>query len=684
MFGSLNISHSDSFKKITFALQFLIMKKTGILYLFCLCFYLVNAQEEPKSLLPEANINLQKDSLQFLKNKRDKNIPLDSIKNMYGGRYVDYQKISYAFDTIQIDTTLHIDKYFRHNFTQKDDFEWAPFPNQGQTFVKLSHQFVHNDILPVFGATAKLFDYLSIEDITYYHVPTPTTILFYNSGMDGQMLNSTFTTNFSKFTNFSVGYKGLRSIGNYQRARSSHINFRTTFSYYNPAKRYQFRTHFISQKLDNLENGGLTATSVKEFKDDNPDFQSRGRVNVNLYDARSFLKSDRFYYEHELRLTNTKDSLQQNLTNLKVGHHFSFEASKYQFSSTDTDYFDNNEALFGERLEDYTKDKTELRTIQNQVYLKFNSPWIFGNFKVFGAVNSINQAYDAVKTLETENIPNERNINFTSIGGSWNGKYKGVFINGYAQQVINGENLNSNLHINAGFQLKNNVSAKAGLQIKTQTPNLNYTLNQSNFTNLNWNQNFDSEAYRTIYGSIGTKWLKADLFLHQIENYAYFDATSRANQYSQIIDYLKLKVQSELQLGHFHLNNTLLYQNVAQGKEVFRVPEFVTRNTLYYQDYFFKGDPLFAQIGISFKYYTNYYANSFNPVLNEFYLQNSSQVGNYPSFDVFVNGEVRRTRIYFKVENVTASITGRNYFVTPNQPARDLIMRLGVVWNFWN
>ena len=127
-----------------------------------------------------------------------------------------------------------------------------------------------------------------------------------------------------------------------------------------------------------------------------------------------------------------------------------------------------------------------------------------------------------------------------------------------------------------------------------------------------------------------------------------------------------------------------MYQKLARGGNVFRVPEFVTRNTLYYQNYFFKGKPLLAQIGITFKYFTKYYANEFNPVLNEFYLQNNTQIGDYPTFDVFVNGEVRRTRIYFKVENVTASLTGRNYFASPNNPARDLSIRLGLVWNFWN
>lgn len=663
------------------------MKKLLLLYIFFFGLNTLFAQEKDNDLFVQDVFIKKNDTLKKTPNKKDAIIPLDSIRNMYGGRYVDYKYINHVYDTIQIDTTLQIKNYFKHNYTEKDDFEWAAFANQGQTYVKLGHNFTNNQLIPIFGATAKLYNYYNIQDIKYFHVPTPTTILFYNSGMDGQVLNSTFTTNFSKFSNFSIAYKGLRSIGDYQDATASHVNFRTTYSFYNPANRYQFRTHFISQTITNKENGGLTEDSVTAFVNDDSEFSSRGFINVNLENSESYLKNDRFYFEHELRLLNPKDSLKQKLTNLKAGHHLSFNKNRYQFDSSDTEYFTDNETIFGAILDEDndTKDKTEITSVENQVYLKFNSPWILGDFKVFGTLNNITQEYDSIKVVDDEtSITNKRTLNYTSFGGSWNGKYKGVFINGYTQQVITGEHLNSNLHANAGFQLKNNIGAKVGFQLKTATPNLNTTLNQSNFTNLNWSQDFNSEIYRTVYGSIFTKWVDAKFSIHQIENFTYFDTTSKASQYNQVIDYLKLRINSELVFGKFHFNNSIQYQKVTQGSEVLRVPELITRNTFYFQDYFFKGDPLFAQIGVTFKYYSKYYGNEFNPVLNEFYLQNNSKVGGYPVFSAFVNGEVRRTRIYFKVENFTSDYTGRNYLVTSNQPEKDFVMRLGIVWNFWN
>jgi len=125
-----------------------------------------------------------------------------------------------------------------------------------------------------------------------------------------------------------------------------------------------------------------------------------------------------------------------------------------------------------------------------------------------------------------------------------------------------------------------------------------------------------------------------------------------------------------------------MYQNVSSGSSVFRVPEFVTRNTFYYTDYWFKGKPMLVNIGVTFKYFTKYNVNAYNPLLAEFRIQNDEQIG-FPTIDVFFNAQVRRTRLYFKVDNATSSLTDKNYFSAPNYPYRDLTIRFGLVWNWF-
>ena len=39
---------------------------------------------------------------------------------------------------------------------------------------------------------------------------------------------------------------------------------------------------------------------------------------------------------------------------------------------------------------------------------------------------------------------------------------------------------------------------------------------------------------------------------------------------------------------------------------LFMMQEIVTRNTLYYKDYWFKGKPMLVNIGATFNYFTKY------------------------------------------------------------------------------
>ena len=75
--------------------------------------------------------------------------------------------------------------------------------------------------------------------------------------------------------------------------------------------------------------------------------------------------------------------------------------------------------------------------------------------------------------------------------------------------------------------------------------------------------------------------------------------------------------------------------------------------------------------------------NDYSPLLSEFHIQNTEEFGGFPMFDFFANARVRRTRIYFKFENITAAFTGRDYYSAPLHPYRDFVIRFGLVWNFF-
>ena len=137
------------------------------------------------------------------------------------------------------------------------------------------------------------------------------------------------------------------------------------------------------------------------------------------------------------------------------------------------------------------------------------------------------------------------------------------------------------------------------------------------------------------------------LNLTNIENYAYFGEDNLPAQATENITYLKVKASKEFRYKKFALDNTVMYQNVSSGSTVFRVPDLVSRNTLYYSDSWFQGKPVYVQIGATLKYFTWHKGNAYNPLLAEFTIQNTDEIG-YPTLDVFFNAQVRRTRIYLE------------------------------------
>ena len=93
---------------------------------------------------------------------------------------------------------------------------------------------------------------------------------------------------------------------------------------------------------------------------------------------------------------------------------------------------------------------------------------------------------------------------------------------------------------------------------------------------------------------------------------------------------------------------------------------------------------MYLQTGISFKYFSKFYANEYNPLVSSFHIQSEKQIGGFPMIDIFVNAKIQQTRLYFKAEHINSSTTGNNFYSSPSYPYRDFLIRFGLVWNFFN
>jgi hypothetical protein len=593
-----------------------------------------------------------------------------------------YKIISMDRDTTYLDTTLNIVKEYKFNYLRRDNFELVPFANVGQVYNSLAYTFDDVNLLPKFAAQSHHINYLDAEDIDYYSVPTPLTELYFKTAFNqGQQLDAFFTVNTSEQFNFSVAYKGVRSLGQYQHQLTSNGNFRFTSNYHTKNQRYNIRTHLTAQDVLNQENGGLTATSIALFEASDPQFDDRGRLDVNFENAENKLEGLRFFGIQEYELIRKRDSLEYTV--LTLGNTISYEDKFFEYRQVEP--FDGlGESYLTSALQKTTK--MEDFRIQGSATLD-NS--VIGKVSAFIGYNDYNYGYNSVLQLDEGVITNRLKGSLVQAGASYQKKYRGFELFGKGAINISGDLDAHYLLGGASFQFDKNNAVEATLKIHSVAPNFNFLLNQSDYVNYNWQTNFSNVKTQELKFEVTSKkLLNASVSYTGIDDYAYFtiranDSTPMPQQYTERVDYLKIKAEREFKYGKFALMNTVMFQQAVSGETVFNVPQITTRQSLYYQDEWFK-KAMFLQTGVSVKYFTAYTMNGYDPVLAEFYVQNTSELGGFPMVDIFFNAKIRQTRIFIKYEHVNQLFNSTNsHFAAPGYPYRDGVIRFGLVWNFF-
>lgn len=654
---------------------------------FLICFVSVsNAQTTPKPTIGQGgkdinnfsgNRNVRNDSLSQLSTKSTSN---ENLKNL-DAKITDYLIISHKNDTTYVDTTLTIQKEYKYNYLRKDEFNLMPFSNIGQTYNTLSKNFESISLMPEFGARARHFNYMEIEDINYFHVPTPLTELMYKSAFEqGQLLDAFFTINTSKQFNFSVAYKGLRSLGNYQHILTSTGNFRFTSSFKTKNNKYVANMHFVSQDLFNEENGGLTDENVLFFESGEEDFNDRGVLEVNFEDAQNTLKGKRFYLNHKYNVINKSDSISKS--NLNVAHIMSLKDKSYLFEQ------DSQNDIFGTSFRTSNlRDRVTLEELSNQLQLNYSSN-IFGDLQFNASHTNYNYGYNKLVVLNGNTITNRLKGDILALGGKYKKQIKDFNLQGELGVNVSGDFGGNFIKAQASYRFNNDLSVAAQINHNTAAPNYNTLLYQSDYVNYNWKNEFNTIKTKQLSLNIKSqKLIDLSLDLTTINDYVYFTKDETTNQVrpfqnDKTITYLRLKANKEIKYRNFALNNTVMYQNVIDENQVFNIPQIITRNTLYYSNHVFK-KAMCLQTGITLNYFTAYNMDAYDPLLAEFYTQNDQELGGFPRLDFFVNAKIRQTRIYLKAEHFNAAFTGRNYYSAPNTPFRDFKVRFGIVWNFF-
>jgi len=661
------------------------MKKIKFLFIIFLLPYLLYAQESqmpPPQKLNQSS-NLQNSSIR------------DTILNKFGNnsaklnknpdaKIQDYLIITKTFDSISVDTSLTLNKYYKFNYLRKDNFELLPFSNTGVAYNNLSFDPV-NSTNPEMGAMNKLISYDKAEDVVYYDLPTPFTELMFRSVFEqGQLLDAVYSVNTSRHFNFSISRKGLRSLGNYQNFISDNSNFRFTTNYHSKSGKYFLRTHYNNQKLFSEQNGGIADVDISNFENGVNQFLDRGVFDPNFENAHNELIGKRFYIDQIYKFDRI-DSINKN--KIQIFNSVLYEEKQYKFQQNSSDDF------FGTAFSPQEiNDKIFLTSLNFDTGLNYNS--FLGHFK-FG-ISFRDEKY-SLKNFEIgEFIDSSQKITSSRVNllANFSKELKKTTLSFETNNYLSGNSQSNLFKSDIKMDLKNDYQLSFNFLFTNKPTNYNHRLYSSNYINYNWNNDFKN---------IKTKLIGLDLKLRKFSNISIdYIKVNNLTQFEKIInenlggetthsifpiqsdgnlELIKVRFSRKINFGKFSVDSKLLIQK-SLADDIINLPEIISRNTIYYSSDMFK-KALFLQTGLGFKYFSKFYMNGYDPLLSELYIQNDKKIGNFPVIDFFINAKIQQTRLFFKFEHFNSSFTGYNFYSAPNYPYRDFTFRFGLVWNFF-
>ena len=684
--------------------------------------------------LPAANKNIILDSLGLLKKnkklppekpKKERYIPY--VKSMVEVSVSDYKIMSLDGTEKSVDTTLSIENEYSFNFLRKDYFEYLPLPNMGEGYNKIGYNFYDEPLTPQMGARVKHFGYFEKEDVFYYEVPSPYSELFFKSTFQqGQNLDATLAVNTSPKFNVAVSFKGFRSLGDYNSSLSRSRQFRMSSQYQTYNQRYRLRLHQTTQSLENEVNGGLINDAVYFFenapnyvKADQsgiPILDDNGEEQFDFYDgflkrsllsthirARNDLSGKRYFMDHRYQMFPiAKDTTAYKM---EVGYQLSYETKKYS-------YLDNRPSPYFYETYDTpsVQDSTNYSTLENKVYTRYKDR-LLGELQLDLFHYNWNYALGENDYQKDSILPTKIEASQLAAQVKWTKTLFGTALKAKGYQSLKETYATTDLCLDVNRLLLKDISASASFQYRSQPLNFNYHLFQSDFREYNWS-NTNLVNQNTSTKSIGVshpKWGNVSAAWSTISNYGFFINRTPLSflnkkfkvevlQLDKQIDYFKARFNQRLDFGKLSWINNVQYQKVNQeqdtdqillGPLTLNVPEWLIRSTLMLTSSIFN-KALSFQSGATFVFFTDYYADQYNPILSEFVTQNNTKIGEYPRVDFFFNAKIKSSRIFIKLENVSATIehlinidTPYDYYAAPFTPYRDFSIRFGLIWNFF-
>lgn len=214
---------------------------------------------------------------------------------------------------------------------------------------------------------------------------------------------------------------------------------------------------------------------------------------------------------------------------------------------------------------------------------------------------------------------------------------------------------------------------------------------QRNFNNHSyWENDFRNMRVEQIQGryrlQAGPLRVAPGLSLTRVSDYLYIDSNREAAQGEQSALHLSPGVQYALQFaGKLHLEGEVIYTQLSGGDaDLFRIPTWFSNTSFYYANELYNGK-IGLHVGLDIHYKSAWYGNAYDPVNQQFYLQNEFEIPGYLWADLVGVFKVNRTRIFTKITHINQGFMAEDgYYITPGYTGIPRIFDLGISWMFFD
>jgi hypothetical protein len=513
------------------------------------------------------------------------------------------------------------------------------------------------------------------DQIKFYNTRSPYTRLHYIQGSLGQQsMEVEHTRNIKPNWNAGFVFKrmvSLRQLGvsERQEMQQSHYSFAAHTSYTSKNKKLKTLFSFNMMQHSHYDNGGIFVDST-EGKKDMFDYKLERVQLYSLPSSRNTKTKLRTYDKrNNFRIYNQYALIGERT--LQVFHQFDYHTNIVRFDDDyllynsgyyPAIYFDSsrtNDRIFHELYENKAGVKGALGKLYYQGYLR-------------------RKDFSYIQT-NYQNVVRRYQENF--VGGKAEYRFSDTIRLSFATEYYVGRDY----LMKAGFTSQ---YLRADYQRISYSPTLFQLMNVSN--SFQWDNNFANTVADVLQVNgrlkVGNLIFAPFVNLTNINNLIFYNQNMLPEQSNGNIQMLSGGFMARVNWKALYLENYLRYTKTT-GADVWRVPALFNQTKLYVYGPLFK-KALKLQLGVDLSWKSGYFADSYNPGIQQFYLSDVSNplnyVDSYLLANLYVNTQIKRAFIFFKFTHLNMGLPEPGYFATPYYTGLPRYFDFGIRWLFYD